>query len=182
MQRIPLFFAAALLFAGSITTAQAATVTRSTAVDGLQQVPSNGSTATGIASLTLDTLTGAYDFTLDVIGIDAFQINAAIAGGLHLHEAPAGVSGPIVVNLASDRTGLTVPAIGAFTFTAAGTVPDLATFLPAFDAGDIYLNVHTEAFPGGEIRGQFPPVPLPAGAVLMISGLVGLLTFRRARA
>ncbi len=47
--------------------------------------------------------------------------------------------------------------------------------------GRAYLNVHTTAFPGGEIRGFLVPVPEPATlAALGLVGLCGLAARRRA--
>lgn len=51
-------------------------------------------------------------------------------------------------------------------------------------AGQAYLNIHTNAFPGGEIRGtllQSQKVPEPATLVLMLSGLSALLIMWRRR-
>ena len=48
-------------------------------------------------------------------------------------------------------------------------------------AGNAYVNVHTTDFPGGEVRGNFPPtVPEPAGAMLLGLAL-GALAFVRPR-
>lgn len=52
------------------------------------------------------------------------------------------------------------------------------------DAGRAYLNVHTNAFPGGEIRGLLAPVPEPETYALMLAGLgiVGWAAQRRRQA
>ena len=47
--------------------------------------------------------------------------------------------------------------------------------------GLAYLNIHTMQFPGGEIRGFLAPVPLPATAWLLVSGLLGLMGVARRR-
>ena len=49
--------------------------------------------------------------------------------------------------------------------------------LAAMTAGKAYLNIHTSAFPGGEIRGFLVPAP---GAAAML-GLSGLVALRRRR-
>jgi hypothetical protein len=65
----------------------------------------------------------------------------------HIHEAPPGTPGPVVITL--DHT------------TLQGTTPALTDAqLRALFAGDLYLNVHTGQNPEGEIRGQIvPPAP-----------------------
>ncbi|NNE26234.1 MAG: CHRD domain-containing protein, partial [Saprospiraceae bacterium] len=66
--------------------------------------------------------------------------------GIHIHEAPAGENGPVVVNLTPqlDGTGLTFTLSNTADFSISKLI-----------AGDYYLNVHTDLNPGGEIRGQF---------------------------
>lgn len=68
----------------------------------------------------------------------------------HIHAGEAGVSGPVVVPL-FEAPG---PNAGKNTawgcITAAAEVTEAITMSPH----DYYVNVHTEDFPGGAIRGQ----------------------------
>ena len=60
-----------------------------------------------------------------------------------------------------------------------GTVPSAeAFFINSLNTGTAYVNIHSSAFPGGEIRGFLVPTPGTA----MIVGLGGLLAARRRRA
>jgi hypothetical protein len=87
----------------------------------------------------------------------------------HIHCAPRGVNGPIVVFLAGfHNRGWDVDGgwIENATVTDANVIPppagstcphvinNLRDLARAMRAGDTYVNVHTVANPGGEVRGQ----------------------------
>jgi len=55
----------------------------------------------------------------------------------------------------------------------------LNALLTGFDAGKAYLNIHTNVFPGGEIRGFLERVPEPSALMLALLGAVGLFVRRR---
>jgi CHRD domain/PEP-CTERM motif len=69
--------------------------------------------------------------------------------------------------------------------TASGGTAALAKarLLSAFDNKLAYVNVHSQRFPGGEIRGQVGAIPEPATWSMMISGfgLAGVALRRRRR-
>jgi hypothetical protein len=79
------------------------------------------------------------------------------AAAAHIHEAPAGQNGPIVVPLsAPDLNGT---AIGCTTPVEEGLLGRLVE-----NAAGFYVNVHTTDFPAGSVRGQLeggfgPPSP-----------------------
>ncbi|HJW43568.1 MAG TPA: CHRD domain-containing protein [Geothrix sp.] len=107
------------------------------ALTGAQETPANASTATGYASLAVNATTGAVTGTV---------VTAGITGtGVHIHEAAAGVSGSIIIPLTDVGGGVWTLAAGA-TLTPAQ--------ITSWQSGNLYVNVHTAAFPAGEIRGQ----------------------------
>lgn len=75
----------------------------------------------------------------------------------HLHLGPAGVNGPVVVNLTGGlRRGAlstTIDALDVVGPLADAEDPYLA-LLSELAAGNIYLNIHTDDNPAGELRGQ----------------------------
>ncbi len=87
----------------------------------------------------------------------------------HIHCAPRGVNGPIVAFLAGTHNpGWDVdgPWVDHATLTDANIIPppagstcpnvinNLRDLVKAIRDGNTYANVHTRAFPGGEVRGQ----------------------------
>lgn len=70
----------------------------------------------------------------------------------------------------------------AFVTAHGGTVTQAeADLLAGLLAGQAYLNIHTDAFRGGEIRGQLQPVPEPGTALLLVTGLAGVAGVVRRR-
>jgi len=86
----------------------------------------------------------------------------------HIHCAPAGQNGPIVVWLAGNPGGdLAWEVDGKWIDNASFTDADvnsgtgcgdnLAELIETLRNGGAYVNVHTRANPGGEVRGQIRP-------------------------
>jgi CHRD domain len=116
----------------------------SASMDGAQETPPNASPGTGTASFTR-TAPNQLSYT--------YQYQNLLAGvnGCHIHEAPPGTPGSIVIPLTINAG------------TTSGTVSDTATADPGLldricaNPAGFYINLHTDAFPGGEIRGQLQP-------------------------
>jgi hypothetical protein len=113
-------------------------------MDAAQENPQNPSPGTGTAVFTR-TAPNQLSYTYDYQNLTS-GLNAA-----HIHRGPPGVNGPVVIPL-SINPG-----------TTSGTVSDTATADPALldeiclNPGGFYINLHTDTFPGGEIRGQLQP-------------------------
>ncbi|TGE24113.1 CHRD domain-containing protein [Hymenobacter aquaticus] len=117
------------------TTAPAATTTETTAtINGAQQTPANNSTATGTFTGTYNSGTKQLAYTVTYQGI------TATAG--HIHLGGPGVAGGVAVPF--DK--LASPITGTVTLTA-----DQADKLLT---NGLYVNIHSAAYPQGEIRGD----------------------------
>ena len=120
---------------------------------GDHETPPNDSLAQGQAIFHVDDDGSSATFKLIVANIE--NVIAA-----HIHLAPVLVAGPIVVPLFSGApSGRFDGILAQGTFTAANFTGPLAghPFSDLIDAmvnGNTYVNVHTTANPGGEIRGQ----------------------------
>jgi hypothetical protein len=138
----------------------------SATLSGSQEVPPVASAGSGSALITPSADLGSLTFDLSTSNL----LNTTAA---HIHIGPAGVDGPIIFNLILTPNFATASG----TLTAADLVPQPAqginTFADAVRAvlsGQTYVNVHTVANAGGEIRGQVGPVRLISEAVVQPDG------------
>ncbi|UOQ67942.1 CHRD domain-containing protein [Hymenobacter volaticus] len=97
--------------------------------------------------------------TTNALGLGTFNLTQAqdklkfrvVVAGLsgpitmsHFHQGAPGVAGPVVLDLMPYISGNVIE----------GEVTPTPAIVAAMKAGQIYINVHTAANPGGEIRGQ----------------------------
>ena len=112
------------------------------------EVPARASGASGVARLT-------YDGTTVTFIVLAANFNNYTMG--HIHSAAAGVNGPVRVFLYGPAAASSI-AKGTLvegSFTAANvTGIEFNALIAEMRAGTAYVNFHTTAYPGGEIRGQ----------------------------
>lgn len=81
----------------------------------------------------------------------------ASAFASHIHCGSPEVAGPVGVTLFTGSMGTEGEIQGTFRNPDSGNAcgwDDLADVLGAMATGNTYVNVHTSAHPGGEIRGQ----------------------------
>jgi hypothetical protein len=148
---------AAILVASAVSAA-AQPRTYVAPLSSAQEVPTNDSLARGQTVFRLSADGTSIDYRLIVANIRDVTM-------AHIHTAPAGVNGPVVVWLYPDAPppqhlpGRTSGILAVGTITAADLVgplagQSLAELVALMDDGEAYVNVHTTQYPAGEIRGQ----------------------------
>jgi CHRD domain len=168
MQKHALMLATALLGVGALTacggskSTAPSKITYTATLTGAGERPTPiTTTATGTWTGVLDPQTNTMTYTLTYTGLSANST------GAHIHaQADANTSASVVLNFQS-FTGATTPfTSGSTSGTATGTVNMAGPAIPpsftisgdslrkAMDAGMAYVNVHSSAHQGGEIRGQ----------------------------
>ena len=158
MKKILVVLFSAVVFSAGVATAQ---TTFQTFLLGINEVPPNGSPASGFGQVVLNA--AQTQITVD----ENWSGLVANATASHIHTAPVGVNGPVTFAFTS------VPA------ATAGAIPTQVFSITAGQvaslfAGNMYMNVHTSTFPGGEIRGQLAPVPEPGTLALAGVGAASL--------
>ena len=140
LARVGLSFALAALTACSgMTSASRPATDEHLVLSGTQEVPPLVTSAAGTARLTV-AADGAVSGSVMTTGL------AGTAA--HIHIGAAGVNGPVIVPLTKTGEGV-------------WTVPPGARLndeqMKAYRAGGLYVNVHSDANKGGEVRAQLKP-------------------------
>lgn len=108
-------------------------------LSGSEQVPPVITSATGSGTITVRpdrSVTGS---------ITTSGVSATMA---HIHQAPRGANGPVIVPLTKSGENTWVVPSGAMLTESQ---------YEAYKAGNLYVNVHSAAYPGGELRVQLRP-------------------------
>lgn len=113
-------------------------------LDAAQAVPTNASTGSGWATLTIDTVAKSLKYYIAYAGL------TGPVTGAHFH------GNALPGTIASVKVAIPVSAS-----PMAGTVSYAPADEGALRSGRWYVNLHTGANPGGEIRGQVIPTVVP---------------------
>lgn len=161
---------------------------------GSSEIPAANTPGNGYATVTVDfdLLTMRVQVTFaDLLGnvtaahIHCCTVTPGAANVPVATQTPSFAAFPTGVTSGSyDRTfdmSLASSYSAGFITAHGGTVGTAFNDLVAgLDSGNAYLNVHTNLFPGGEVRALLAPVPEPGTYALMIGGL-GLLAWTARR-
>ena len=119
---------------------------------GQEVVPPNGSSAFGSAAVGINERDNAAAVSVTVRGITLADLTAA-----HIHQGGPGQNGPVIFDLGPPAMWQDLGGEG-ISRTIEGGFP--AGVADALLAGRTYVQIHTVAFPAGEIRGQLRAAPL----------------------
>jgi hypothetical protein len=166
MKRTAATLCAALAMLAWSAAARAEILTYMVDLDGHQEVNAAGEPdkgdldGSGMAHLFIDTDTNSIDWDFSVSGI---TLPLTLA---HIHQAPAGTNGPVVVDFNAQLSGENVIDV------------DLANVVA--NPSGFYVNLHNADFPGGALRGQIGnPVPEPSTLLLAALGIAGIAFVKR---
>jgi hypothetical protein len=180
-----------LPLAGAVPAA-AATITYSAILSGQNEVPANASAGTGTALVTYDSTLHTLSVVVNFSGLTGMTtashihccgaptVNATVATQVPTFPGfPLGVTSGSYTSAIFDLT-LASSFNPAFVTAQGGTVAGAEAALAAGLAnGQTYLNVHTNVFPGGEIRGTLVAVPEPTSLFLFSAAAFGLIAKSR---
>ncbi|OGB23184.1 MAG: hypothetical protein A3I66_09315 [Burkholderiales bacterium RIFCSPLOWO2_02_FULL_57_36] len=110
-----------------------------TQLSGAQEVPPVSTEASGQSTIKI-----AADKSVS----GTLLVSRMNATAAHIHEGAKGANGPVIVPLT--KTSATTFAVPADT-----KITDAQ--YASYKAGNLYVNVHSGAYPGGEIRAQLNP-------------------------
>ena len=132
---LALLAASAMTFA-AISGASAEMISLGGALSGKNDIPPNDTTGSGMAEATYDTETKTLSWKVTYEGLTGPAMAAHIHG-----PAPSGGNAGVMIGFESANS----PIEGSAVLDDAKAEAVLA--------GHTYVNIHTQAYPGGEIRG-----------------------------
>ena len=106
---------------------------------GANETPAVSTSATGVSTIAI-AADGKVSGSVTVTGM------TATAG--HIHQGAPGVAGPVIVPFVQSGN----------TFTPKPDAKLTEEQMAAYRAGNLYVNVHSDAYKAGEIRAQLKPL------------------------
>jgi hypothetical protein len=106
-------------------------------LSGANEVPANASAASGAVTVTFNNDTKILTLSATFAGVTP--------SAAHIHNAAAGTNGGVIFGLGS------APFSSPVNYTSVALTPTQESELKA---NNYYVNFHSTAFPGGEIRAQ----------------------------
>jgi hypothetical protein len=125
----------------------------SATLSGAAEVPAVTTTASGSATVNIITDSEVTEINYEVT-------YAGLSGPLtaaHIHLGAAGSNGGILLPLVIGPSPFS-GTLKEADLTPTGNVTAFAGAIDAIRSGGTYINLHTAANPGGEIRGQLKPI------------------------
>ena len=121
-----------------------------TALTGEKEVPPVTTTAAGVSDIAVRSgrcpSAGSSSDCNMLVG--TVQTTGIVSTAAHIHQGKVGENGPVIIPLQKTSNDVwTVPL---------GTALTPAQY-DAYLAGNLYVNVHSDAYKGGEIRAQLKP-------------------------
>jgi hypothetical protein len=194
MNRLAIGLSASLLCL-CVGAAHATTIQYSATLSGAKEDPANNSPASGFTTVLIDDATNMMTVNASFSGLTApttashihcctlvpFEGKAGVATSLPTFPAfPLGVtSGSYTETF--DLMSLSTYNAGFISNNGGSVESARLAFLAGLASGKAYLNIHTTAFPSGEIRGFLTAVPEPGSIALFGLGMTGLAALRRRR-
>jgi hypothetical protein len=106
---------------------------------GANEVPPVSTAASGSGTVTINP-----DHTVSA----KITVTGVAATAAHIHEGAAGANGPVIVPFTKTGDNVFEAPVGAKLTDAQ---------YASYKAGNLYVNAHSAAHPGGEVRAQLKP-------------------------
>jgi CHRD domain-containing protein len=193
MTRLLRLAALAIVVLGLPRTSHADFIVYFATLNGPSESPPNASLGTGSAEVDVDTTANTMRVQATFSGLTG---NTTAS---HIHS-PTGLPGVGTAGVATTTPTFPMFPLGVTSgtydqtfdmtlassynpafITANGGTPASAeaALFAGLAGGRAYLNIHSTAFPGGEIRGFLATLPEPASVVLLAAGGLGILAYSR---